>query len=127
MFERVCAWCKIDLDTGQQLTDEEYNLTCHLDSVTSHGICPPCEERAFGLQEKIQKIAVIGEDRTHQHLIESIIESGAAEVIEPDLGHFDEPTRGQRNEYYRLFRREASSDLTRGEIGRLIRQGQRQR
>lgn len=99
MFERVCAWCRIDLDTGQQLTIEEYQLTCLPDSKTSHGICPECKEKGFRLQEEAQE----------------------------DLGHFDEPTWTQRKEYYRLFGREASSDMTRGEIGRLIRQGQKQR
>ncbi|KKM71794.1 hypothetical protein LCGC14_1426990 [marine sediment metagenome] len=98
MARRICAWCKIDLETGEQLTDEEYNLTCLPEAEETHGMCPDCSERATNLQKQNR---------------------------EP--GHFDEPTWGQRKEYYRLFGREASSDLTRGEIGRLIRQGQRQR
>lgn len=94
-LRRLCAWCWKDLDTGEQLTKIEY---IELSPDASHGICPPCEKRAFSLQEKAQE----------------------------SPGHFDEPTWEQRKEYYRLFGREASSDLTRGEIGRLIRQGQEQ-
>ena len=36
---RLCAWCKKDLDTGKQLTDEEYK---EISKDASHGICEEC-------------------------------------------------------------------------------------
>ena len=39
MSERACSWCKKDLDTDQQLTDDEFAL------VKNHGICPSCYQK----------------------------------------------------------------------------------
>ncbi len=36
---RLCAWCKKDLDTGEQLTDEEYK---RLSEDATHGMCEAC-------------------------------------------------------------------------------------
>ena len=41
---RLCAWCKKDMDTGRQLTDEEYNAC---EETATHGICPKCEAEYF--------------------------------------------------------------------------------
>ncbi len=38
-IKKLCAWCRKDIDTGEQLTDEEYNA---LEKVATHGICPAC-------------------------------------------------------------------------------------
>lgn len=86
-MRRLCAWCKRDLDTGDQLTDEEYTK---LSEDASHGMCLPCYGKAVELP-------------TEQYI-----------------------THGQRKEFWRLFREEPSSDLTQGEAGRMIRQGQTQ-
>ncbi len=45
---RICAWCKKDLDTDKQYTDEEYIA---LMDETTGGICPECEAKAIRLQE----------------------------------------------------------------------------
>ena len=36
---RLCAWCKKDLDTGEQLTDAKYK---ELSKSASHGMCSEC-------------------------------------------------------------------------------------
>lgn len=41
-LQRICAWCKKDMDTGRQLTDEEYKA---LELEATHGICPECSEK----------------------------------------------------------------------------------
>ncbi len=38
-IRRVCAWCKKDMDTGEHLTDEEYE---RLRAEAIHGICENC-------------------------------------------------------------------------------------
>jgi len=35
----LCAWCKKDMGTGQQLTDDEYKI---LSKDATHGICQEC-------------------------------------------------------------------------------------
>jgi len=40
----ICAWCKKDIKTGRQLTDEEYIA---VNSTASHGICPECSAKHF--------------------------------------------------------------------------------
>ena len=49
IMRRLCAWCRKDLDTDEQLSDEEYIIAS---KEATHGICAECEKRAFGLQEK---------------------------------------------------------------------------
>ena len=38
-IRRHCAWCKKDIDTGEQLTEQEYE---RLRAVATHGICENC-------------------------------------------------------------------------------------
>ena len=38
-MKRLCSWCKKDIDTGEQLTDEEYK---RLSEDATHGMCPEC-------------------------------------------------------------------------------------
>lgn len=45
--ERVCAWCRKDIDTGEQLTDKEYEATTVPGAQVSHAICPVCREKHF--------------------------------------------------------------------------------
>ena len=46
-MRRLCAWCRKDLDTGQQLTDEQYKIASQ---EASHGICKECERKLFPLE-----------------------------------------------------------------------------
>jgi len=41
-LQRICAWCKKDMDTGKQLTDDEYKI---LNKEATHGICPECSKK----------------------------------------------------------------------------------
>ena len=41
-LQRICSWCKKDMDTGRQLTDTEYK---ELSKVATHGMCPECLEK----------------------------------------------------------------------------------
>jgi len=38
-MRRLCAWCQKDLDTGKQLTPEEYETAS---PEATHGICKEC-------------------------------------------------------------------------------------
>ncbi len=52
MMRRLCAWCRKDLDTGKQLSEEEYK-TASLEA--THGMCPECYKKATGLQYEAQE------------------------------------------------------------------------
>ncbi len=43
-MRRICAWCKTDLDTEEQLTDEEYKRISE-SGETTHGVCEDCYEK----------------------------------------------------------------------------------
>jgi len=43
---RLCAWCKKDLDTGKQLSDEEYKELSK--KAASHGMCKECYDKEMG-------------------------------------------------------------------------------
>ena len=51
-LQRICAWCKKDLDTGRQLTDEEYLA---VNETATHGICPKCSERFSPTNSRTKK------------------------------------------------------------------------
>ena len=38
----LCAWCKKDMNTGEQLTNDEY---FKLSEAAAHGICPECARK----------------------------------------------------------------------------------
>ena len=48
---RLCCWCKRDMDTGEQLTNEEYIVASH---TASHGMCKICRDNdgAIDMQHK---------------------------------------------------------------------------
>ncbi len=43
-MRRLCAWCRKDQDTGQQLTEAEYK---EASPGASHGCCQECEVKYF--------------------------------------------------------------------------------
>ncbi|KKN16949.1 hypothetical protein LCGC14_0970660 [marine sediment metagenome] len=51
-MKRLCAWCKKDLDTGKQLTDEEYK---RLSEGATHGMCPDCYDKEVRKLEGLDK------------------------------------------------------------------------
>ncbi len=56
-FLLVCGWCRKVGHEGEWLTMEQYFGT-HLDTQTSHGICPECSRKAHAKLE--QQIAEAG-------------------------------------------------------------------
>ena len=92
-MRRLCAWCRKDMDTGQQLTDEEYARTCTLEAEATHGICPECaeelkEESVTMEKWKVRKTppAYVADNNT-----EIIIEGSGAAIAKMDNG-WDNPT-----------------------------------
>ena len=43
-LKRICAWCKKDIETGQQLSGEEYIA---VNPTATHGMCRECEAKHF--------------------------------------------------------------------------------
>ena len=43
----ICAWCKKDMQTGRQLSNQEYEKTRTPEAKESHGICPACSAKHF--------------------------------------------------------------------------------
>lgn len=61
-LRKQCAWCLIDLDTGENLTAK--------DLTASHGICTPCmdrEMRAFRQEFNALHVATYGQDKCGEY------------------------------------------------------------
>ena len=52
-MKRICAWCKKDLDTGEQLTEEQYKIASQ---DASHGMCPECDKKVTGEELENEEI-----------------------------------------------------------------------
>ena len=52
-MQRICAWCRKDLDTGQQLTDAEYEAAS---KTATHGVCQECSDKEINKYKGGRKV-----------------------------------------------------------------------